>query len=411
MRNSVLVVEPNQIIAEMISRNIEDTHGMPVVIALSKHDTVKELEQSERFFLAIVSNSSEDSAPEELINMVHSKKLSTIILVDSKHHLLSDTVDMSYVACTSWKQRHHDIDYIVRTVKYINSNRSVTALIVDESAPVRMLLKRQLRAQQIRVLEAKNGREAIDIVKCEDVSIVLTEYHLGEMNGLELTRTLRQNYTIDELAILVVSSEDNSEITVDLLRQGVNDIIAKPWVHEILDSRVNNAVRALEMYQKLSDVANRDYLTNHYNRRYFFTELDKSDTESRARIVAMMDLDKFKDVNDTYGHDVGDMVLRRFADILREKVMPFGMVGRIGGEEFAILFIGKSLDEVSNVLEAMRHTVEIEKIPLTDGNELKFTVSTGVSSSSLRSGQVMLKRADELLYKAKTTGRNKVVTE
>ncbi len=411
MKKSVLIIEPNQIIADMIARNIEDSHGMPTVIALSKEDAVRELEQHSRFFLAIVSNSSEDSEPEELISMVHYRKLSTIILVDSKHHLLSDSVDMRYVACTSWKQRHHDIEYIVRTVNYINSNRSFTALIVDGAAPVRMLLKRQLEAQLFRVLEAKNSDEAIDIIKKEHVSIILTEYHLEKMNGLELTRTLRQKYTIDELAILVVSAEDNSEVTVDLLRQGVNDIIAKPWVHEVLDSRVSNAVRALEMYQRLSDIANRDYLTNHYNRRYFFTELDKSDSKSEQRVVAMLDLDKFKSVNDTYGHDVGDQVLRRFADILRETVMPSGMVGRIGGEEFAILFIGESLESVVEILEVMRSMVEQDRIPLANGEELSFTVSTGVSSSSLRSGLVMLKQADELLYEAKNSGRNRIVTE
>jgi len=411
MGNSVLIVEPNQIIAELIAKSIEETHEMSVVIALSKHQAMKELLTSERFFLAIVANSTDDSAPEELVELVHRKKLSTIILVTSEHHLLSDHIDMRYVVGTSWKNRHHDIEYIVRTVKHISSNRNFSILIVDESAPVRMLLERQLMAQQFRVLTAKSGAEALLVMQEEPISVVLTEYRMEEMDGLVLTRLLRQNHTIEELAIIVVSAEDDSEVTVNLLRQGVNEFIPKPWVHEVLDSRVNNTVRALEMYQRLTDVANRDYLTNHYNRRYFFTELDKTDSRKISqRIVVMMDLDKFKSVNDTYGHDVGDIVLRRFADILRETIGFSGLVGRVGGEEFTVLFCGKELSEVLPILENMRKTVEKEVVSF-DGGSLNFTVSTGVCCESLRSGQAMLKRADELLYKAKTTGRNKVVTE
>ncbi len=410
MGNTVLIVEANQIIAELIAEHLREQLGMDSVITSNKADTIRELKDSNRFFLAIVANESDDSSPEELIHIVHRNALTTIILMSGSAHLLSELIDMRYVVETAWKNRRSDITSIVKTVENVSNNRNVKVLVVDGSAVVRMLLRSQLEAQLFTVLEASDGEEAMRIVAKKGVSLILTEYKMDKMDGLELIRLIREKYSREELGVIVVSAENDSEVITNLLRQGANDFIEKPWVHEVLDCRINNTVRAIEMHRKMYNLANRDYLTEHYNRRFFFAELDrvgKSDTQFVS--VAMMDLDKFKSVNDTYGHDIGDQVLRQFADLLRRGLGAHGTVGRIGGEEFAILFVNHKLVLVLALLEQVRAAVEKEVVTLPDGATLHFTVSTGVASEVSASPRSLLKKADELLYEAKETGRNKIV--
>lgn len=167
-----------------------------------------------------------------------------------------------------------------------------------------------------------------------------------------------------------------------------------------------------EQKEKIKEMANQDYLTKLYNRRYFFDIAEKIFENSKREInhisIALVDIDHFKKVNDTYGHDGGDFVLASFAHILKNNLRKADVICRYGGEEFCILLVTKEKDDAFEVMDNLRKTVEKETF-LFGQQEIKFTFSGGICNSQESSLDEMIKKADEKLYKAKENGRNRIL--
>jgi diguanylate cyclase (GGDEF)-like protein len=189
-------------------------------------------------------------------------------------------------------------------------------------------------------------------------------------------------------------------------------------VLDALTNLTNTVISELEeAKQQLKDQANRDYLTGLYNRRYFNTVAQDiihiSKRQNKPVSVIMLDIDKFKNINDTYGHSVGDEVIKTLSNILVETTRKSDIVSRFGGEEFAILLPFTNKDGAFKIAQKIRQTVENKKINIENNKLLQFTISLGVDimDESEQSIEKALNRADEALYIAKETGRNKVVVK
>jgi diguanylate cyclase (GGDEF)-like protein len=236
------------------------------------------------------------------------------------------------------------------------------------------------------------------------------------MDGLELTHEIRKTYSKDELSILALSGNDDDEITALFLKHGANDYIKKPFSKEEFSVRVNNTIEALENIQTIMHYANRDYLTGLYNRRYFFDSMQEyvEDVKESGEkfAVAMIDIDHFKKVNDTYGHDVGDKVIVTLADILRSSTNPQDVVARFGGEEFCIVLKNINRYSALDILERIRQTVESYSVDIGKEQFVNFTISIGaVIHREEDDLEESINEADMCLYKAKNNGRNQVVFE
>ncbi|MGZ5581413.1 MAG: sensor domain-containing diguanylate cyclase, partial [Methylobacter sp.] len=168
------------------------------------------------------------------------------------------------------------------------------------------------------------------------------------------------------------------------------------------------------LQMKLEQQAHTDYLTEVSNRRYFMEqaelELSRSIRYSNSLSVLMMDIDFFKQFNDSYGHKIGDAVLKKLAEISRETLREVDIIGRIGGEEFAVLLPETGAVEAAEAAERLRQSLANAQVPLENNSFLQFTVSIGVSSLNAKDNTigVLLNLADNALYEAKETGRNKV---
>lgn len=212
------------------------------------------------------------------------------------------------------------------------------------------------------------------------------------------------------MAIIGLSAESNSNISAQFLKVGANDFISKPYSYEELICRVTQNLEMLELFESIRNIANHDYLTGMYNRRFFFAEGGDIYAHAKANnvplLAAMVDVDHFKKVNDSYSHDCGDVVLKRIAEQLKAHSHQ-DLVARMGGEEFAILMTG---DERSSRerLEAFRKHMEQEVIQY---NKLNIQVTASIGGTTDFGGNLdtMLGKADENLYAAKQNGRNQVV--
>jgi diguanylate cyclase (GGDEF)-like protein len=416
IRERILIVEDNKTLAKLIAKKIENALDMEVDVAFSMAETKLFLARY-KYFLTLLDINLPDAPNGEVVDYVISKKNHVIVLsanIDKafrKKMLQKSIID--YVN----KGGSGDIDYIIHTIKRLQKNRTHKVLVVDDAMMFRKQMQGILENLFFEVITVAHGEEALGMLQAKpDISLVLTDYNMPVMDGLELTYEIRKNYSKDELSILALSGNDDDEITALFLKHGANDYIKKPFSKEEFSVRVNNTIEALENIQTIMNYANRDYLTGLYNRRHFFNVmqeyLDDVKESGEKFAVAMLDIDHFKKVNDTYGHDAGDKVIVTLADILRSSTSPSDIVARFGGEEFCIVLKNINRYSALDILERIRATVASYSVEVQKDVFINFTISIGaVIHKEEDNLEESINEADMCLYKAKNNGRNQVVFE
>ncbi len=199
----------------------------------------------------------------------------------------------------------------------------------------------QLRKQLLQVHEASHAREAMAMLEQHpDIRLALVDYYMPDIDGISLVRMLRERYSKQQLAIIGISVSDKRGLSARYLKQGANDFLNQPFEPEELQCRVSHNLEALEQFNSIQESANRDYLTGLYNRRYWFNEGQKWFEEHQRQqtplALCVLDVDHFKQVNDHWGHAIGDQLLCHLTRLLTQ-FFPDAMIARFGGEEFAMM--------------------------------------------------------------------------
>ena len=305
-------------------------------------------------------------------------------------------------------------------------------LIVDDSKLFRDGLKTVLSREGLfgHYYEAGDGGEAIRILKAgHEIDMVLTDIVMPRVDGIDVITWLRGNDGFQDLPILVVSVDGRGDMKAMGLNLGASDYVVKPFDQVELIARIKLLLKRREVQEdlkkknleltkintELKKLSVTDELTQLYNRSHFFETLSlemKRCTRYKMEMVLMLiDLDDFKAVNDTFGHQAGDHVLKEVAGILNMCVRDSDAVGRYGGEEFIICLVHTDMEGAAAPAERIRSTVEGRVFTFPEGT-YRITVSGGMTTFP-GPGQVgrdeLIKRADIALYEAKTTGKNKML--
>jgi diguanylate cyclase (GGDEF)-like protein len=216
--------------------------------------------------------------------------------------------------------------------------------------------------------------------------------------------------------IITLCRQENTETAIQALKRGADDFLAWPFSIEEFYSRVNNRIETLALFSELRTITRTDFLTGIFNRGHLMSlisrEHQRSKRYNRPLSIVMLDADKFKNINDTYGHATGDLVLIRLAQIVKEVIRSEDCFGRFGGEEFVCALPETDMNAAMHVAERIRTLME-QAVIATDDGDVRFTVSFGVSTQCAENNcanmDTLLKQADEALYRAKETGRNRIV--
>jgi len=268
------------------------------------------------------------------------------------------------------------------------------------------------------VIAIDNGADAINIINSEKIDLILLDIVMPGMDGYEVCKLLKNHKSTKDIPIIFLSSksdEDSIEMAYDI---GGIDYVTKPFKPKELLAKVKRELYLQDLQEELKLLASTDPMTKLYNRRYF-TEISESllDLAKRNRTesaVIMLDIDKFKNVNDTYGHKIGDEVIIALSGILQKFTRKSDVVSRWGGEEFVMLLPNTNNEGALVISEKIRATIENQVLLVGENRELKFTVSLGVSMVDTQNDlniEASLNRADEALYEAKESGRNRVCSK
>ena len=386
--------------------------GAEVVTALTFAETRAAVEQGEPFDIALVDVVLPDAPEGEAINWLIDKGLSCVVFTgvfseDLRERLLAQQV-IDYVI----KDTPSSLDYLIGLVERLQRNRDIKVLVVDDSRTARSYVCNLLKSYKFHVLEANSAEAGLAALDADPaIRLVITDYYMPEMDGVEMVRRMRIKHATDSLAIIGVSSGGGSALSAKFIKHGANDFLHKPFLPEEFFCRVIQNIRMLDMVHRLTEMATRDALTGIHNRRFFFDAgmalFASAKREHVSLTAALIDIDLFKDVNDTYGHDAGDTVLRHIAALLRRMCRETDVVARFGGEEFAILAVNMSPAAIAPFFEGLRAAIEAE--PVTHQKKrIPITASFGVCHGGEQSLETMLKIADEALYRSKQGGRNRV---
>ncbi len=292
-------------------------------------------------------------------------------------------------------------------------------LIADDDATSRTLLRKSVLRWGYEVVVASNGSEAWGILEAGDSPpLAILDWMMPHVTGPELCRQVRANRREPYTYILLLTSMDSKDATVEGLDAGADDYIVKPFDEHELQVRLRAGKRIIDLQmdlllarEELRERANKDLLTMLPNRPAISAalerELSRCHRDRRTVGVILLDIDHFKKINDTFGHFAGDAVLRETAVRLRHNMRPYDSVGRYGGEEFLVVLPNCDLEQASAQAERMRHRLE-SAVMRVDGEEMRVSASFGVtvSDGSERGPDVFLRVADEALYRAKANGRN-----
>ncbi len=296
-------------------------------------------------------------------------------------------------------------------------------LYIEDSKSVAAVTAALLRGEGYHVDHYLSAEEGVDALGVGDYDLVLTDVVLdGGMSGFALVRKIRATEgKISTLPILAVTGFDDSARRIELLRAGANDYVAKACVDEELIARVNNLVRSKKMMDKIEHqqellrvMAMTDQLTGLYNRHFLMGVARQRIAEAlrhkQSVSLVVVDVDKFKDINDTFGHAMGDVVLAEIGKLMNDSCRKEDVAARFGGEEFVLLLAHCDIKGAHIKAESMR--VALQELKPAG---LDVTASFGVTALNLAQDSLvadfskLFNEADEAVYEAKKTGRNKVV--
>ncbi len=262
-------------------------------------------------------------------------------------------------------------------------------LIADNYAVYRKLVEQTLTENQYAILFAKSGREAIDVFAEHQPSLVITDWMMPDFSGIELCENIRRNYQKTYTYIIILTGMTEKSEVVKGLAAGADDYLTKPFDREELLARVGVGRRIIDLHRQieaknrlLEQLALTDSLTNLPNRRaideWATRQLSGAVRYGFSFWIVMADLDHFKNVNDTYGHEAGDAVLKRFAEILKANSRKSDICGRVGGEEFLLALTHTTKENARLAIDRIRTEIGATKFYF-DRNSMRITASFGVA--------------------------------
>ncbi|MEO5330672.1 MAG: response regulator [Magnetococcus sp. YQC-5] len=415
----VLVVEPDDEFANLLTVQIERTLGCDVFRASSFVQTLQIVQSTlEKFLVALVEPHLPDAHSFEIVD--HLLALSIPVILFSKTFDEGNREDILAKGVLDYviKTGEYNLEYMVRLVDRIRKNRFIHVLIVDDSRSARAHFRYLLERRLFVVHDAPNGEIALQMLKEDDrIKMVLVDYQMTGMDGFQLIQQIRARFSEQELVIIGISAYGNNILSAKFIKHGANDFISKPFLIEEFHCRIDHCVNDLETYTALKHVYSRDFLTGLFSRLYLLEVGNKRLADAQKEdplhswFTIMVGVDQMREVNYEMNYDVGDTVIRAVARSIAGQFQDADMIARVGGAEFCVLMTRSGRDVINERLELLRK-VMLKWSRSGRQNQrgtLPITLSYGVlDGHSTMMGDLLL-QASALLYQAKSNGGNRTL--
>ena len=403
----VLVVEDSKVVQQVLRHLTAQYLDVAVDFAWSLNECQDYIEKH-KYSLALVDLTLPDAPNGEVAKFTLSHAIPTVVLTSKideyKRQQMLELGVIDYVI----KDNRDSYHYAIKLVAQLLRNQGCKALVADDSVLSRSLMKQMLEKQLFDVTDAQDGQQALEIIKSNpNIKLLMTDYAMPLMDGFELVKAVRNFRGRDDLAIIGLSCAGKHGLTARFIKYGANDFLTKPFMNEEFHCRVMQTMEQLSLIADIKESAYRDYLTGMYNRRYFYQYAEQLLKKQQQNTLALLDIDFFKNINDTLGHEAGDQALKQVATLIKTTFSKF-TVARVGGEEFAIILDDIDTARGREYLEGFRKKLAKHEF-LIDEKPFSITISIGVADFQNTDLTQAMRIADAALYEAKNNGRNCVV--
>lgn len=291
----------------------------------------------------------------------------------------------------------------------MESNKKI--LVVDDTqSSIEILV--ELLSPQYDVLVALDGETAIEIAQEDKPKLILLDIVMPQLNGFMVCEKLKQSELTKDIPIIFITAKTDEESIEKAYDIGGIDYVAKPFKPKELLARVKTQIDLQNLISSLEYLSSYDTMTGILNRRKFFELANKCFDENKHELFSVMiDIDRFKNINDSYGHHIGDKVIKKVVELISNVLCQNSLFARLGGEEFVILGKYQSKQKVYDEVENIRKVIEKFDISSDIDEKINITISSGISfyNDKFKSLDDLLKDSDQALYEAKGQGRNKSI--
>ncbi|MBK5570960.1 MAG: diguanylate cyclase [Ensifer sp. SSB1] len=403
--------------ATALKYGLESVHGIRVTHCSSLAALKEALEQApESFSLAVLDLNLPDAPNCEALEFVLDNQVPAVVFTAAfNDHTREEILGRGVLDCVI-KHQPESINLLIGAVDRALTNGKTTVLLADSDAASRSELADILRRQRISVCEVASAADALQVLDSgEAVDLVVTDLDLADMSGAALLAEVERRQGDGALPVIGLSDSGDRRAGARFLEAGGTDFIQKPFLEAEFNGRIAQTAGVQKRLQTLQRQAASDYLTDLYNRRHFFLAgprlVEQCLRRGEPTAIAVLDIDHFKRLNDTYGHEIGDIVLKHVAKRLSVLVGEDHLLARLGGEEFGVLFNGCDVRRAFAFCDALRLELAKSRI-VADDEELTITVSIGLATiETSEAFENYLHAADQFLYMAKHAGRNRVISE
>ena len=412
MQQKVLVIEDSPTSMKVLCHLVTKSGLEPIAAGtLAQAKQIFASSYPEEYLCALVDYNLPDAEDGQAIDYAIQAFIPTVVITGRLDERTRDRVLSKDVVDYIPKENAQVYDYLSRLLQRLEKNKQIGVLVVDDSRLTRSMVTALLRRHNFVTYEAEDGLEGLTVLRQHsNIKLVITDENMPNMSGVEMVAELRNTFSKEDVAVIGVSGKGSSALSARFIKSGANDYISKPYCHEEFFCRVTQNIEHIENVAAIRKAANTDYLTKLPNRRHFFTRVNANLKMAPQWVCfAIIDIDHFKVVNDTYGHEAGDHALKITAKVLGQH-FKYHYVSRFGGEEFCVYLSAMDNESAAELLEKVREEVAQTEMRF-NGESFKFTVSIGASAEFNGDAEATLRIADKNLYKAKQAGRNQLVFE
>ncbi|MBQ0720163.1 MAG: diguanylate cyclase [Gammaproteobacteria bacterium] len=409
----ILVVEDSPMVLKVLKQFISQHDDLKPQFAETLGQATELIARATTPFFACLADLGLPDAPNgEIVEFCLAKKIPTIVLTGSYNEENRKSLIARGVVDYVVKESRFAYEYAVKLLVRLSKNEDTHVLVTDDSVTARAHLRKLLKTHLFNVSEAKDGKEAIIMLeKNPDIKLLITDFNMPNMDGIELTKYVRRKMSNDQLIIIALSSESDRYLSARFIKNGASDFLKKPFIHEEFYCRIMHNLEERELLDQVRDYADRDHLTDLYNRRYFNKKAEEMIAENNklgiTMSLCMMSVDNFNDINDKLGHDCGDHLLIEFSKSLSTNIGMF-ISSRYGGGEFAILLPKMTAEKAARLIDDFRDFISTQTISYKDKN-IDMTISAGVCEIENSDFSAALDSSYQSLRKAKKQGHNCVV--
>lgn len=298
-----------------------------------------------------------------------------------------------------------------------DKEKIIKVLIAEDNAPSARILQKNIKGWGYEVVLVQDGKKAWRALQEEEIRLAILDWMMPEIDGIQLCRKIRENDHLGEnqdyTYVILLTARDEQKDLIKGFSAGADDYITKPFEHLELKARLKTGKRIIDLQKQLQEQASHDSLTGAWNRKRMFRilekEINRAQRDNLPMAIVMVDIDKFKAVNDSHGHYIGDLVLKEIVTLSKKNLRNYDELCRYGGDELLVILPNCDAARTKSIAERLRMKVLKHKVK-TDAVSVNISISLGGVTTENHTSDVtpeaLIMTCDAALREAKNKGRN-----